>query len=80
MNMAQGYSRPLGIAELVRQHGDRWSIEGHNYARRIHDERLLYAMMSLSRQNSSDFSDYVKMFFYTKRIYNTPINEVRGRE
>lgn len=79
MNMAQGYSRPLGIAELVRQHGDRWHVAGLAYAERIHDDRLISAMYSLLKKNSSDFSDYCKMCFYTSRIYSMPINEVRGQ-
>lgn len=78
MSTAVGYSRPLGIAELVRRHGDSWHHAGREYATRIHDDRLHSALLSLTQPNSSDFSDFCKMYFYTKRIYSRPINEVRG--
>lgn len=76
---AATYSRPLGIAELVRQHGDNWLSYGLDYACRIHDDRLRRAYVRLMKPNSSDFSDYVKMSFYTRRIHSCPINEVRGK-
>jgi hypothetical protein len=73
------YSRPLGIADLVRRHGDTWMYEGINFAHRIHDDRLRKAYLSLLQPNSSDVTDGHKMYFYTKRIYSRPINDVRGR-
>lgn len=76
---AAPYSRPLGIAELVRQHGDAWLHAGIAYAGRIHDERLHRAYISTMVPVSSDSIDAMRMYFYTKRIYGRPINEVRGR-
>lgn len=78
MSAAANYSRPLGIAEMVRQHGDQWQSGGMDYARRIHDDRLARAFISADKIGSDDFHDYTKMYFYTKRIYSRPINEVRG--
>lgn len=72
------YSRPLGIAEIVRKHGDYWYMAGIDYANRIHDDRLRRAYFSTMAQNSSDHTDAMKMRFYTERIYSRPINEVRG--
>lgn len=78
MSTKANYSRPLGIAEMVRQHGDQWFSGGLDFANRIHDQRLKCAFVSLMNPNSSDFSDFCKMYFYTKRIYSRPINEIRG--
>ena len=73
------YSRPLGIADLVRKHGDGWMHAGLDFARRIHDDRLHNAYLDILAPNSPDFSDGLMMLFYTKRIYSRPINEIRGR-
>ena len=79
MNGSSIYSRPLGIAELVRQHGDQWRYAGMVFSDRIHDERLMSAYISADPSLSSDARDFMKMCFFTKRIYSVPINDVRGR-
>lgn len=78
MSTSANYSRPLGIAEMVRQHGDQWQYGGMDHAIRIHDERLKRAYLSADKIGSSDSDDAMKMRFYTMRIYSRPINEIRG--